>query len=84
MIEASEKYLRFNAISSHNHGFFRREKFGNEPKLETAIARFIIRHICDTVSELPHKMSQIEDWACAMFVSQHHSATIKASAQGSS
>ena len=42
------------------------------------------RHICRTVLELFHEMSHIDDCDCAMFVSQHCSANIKASAQGSS
>ena len=63
------------------------EKSGNKPKLETAIARwncFFFSHKCHTLLDLPHKMSQIDDCDCAMFVSQHCSANIKASAQGSS
>ena len=64
------------------------EKFGNKPKLKTDCSLKVecvyFRHICQTLLDLPHEMSQIDDCDCAMFVSQHCSANIKASAQGSS
>ena len=42
------------------------------------------RRICHTLLDLTPEMSQIDGCDCAMFVSQHCSANIKASAQGSS
>ena len=48
------------------------------------VVRFIIKPICPTFLNLPHKMSRMEHWDYDMFASQHFSANIKASGQGSS
>ena len=53
-------------------------------KQRLLIESVYFRHRCHTLLELSHEMSQIDDCDCAMFVSQHRSASIKASAQGSS
>ena len=87
MIEATSKYLHFNAIFSSNSQFlFCGENLATNQswKQRLLVESVYFRHICHTRLELFHEMSQVDDCDCAMFVSQHCAANIKASAQGSS
>ena len=53
-------------------------------KQRLLVISFDFRHICHTLLELTHKMSQIDDCDCAMFACQQCSPNIKVSAQVSS
>ena len=52
-------------------------------KQRSLVIRFIIRYICHTLLEYPHRVSQFEDRNWANFVSQHCSANIKVSQRAS-
>ena len=79
--------MHFNAIFTRTHGFYSVGKnlaTNQSWKQRLLVESVYFRHICHTLLDLSHEMSQIDQCDCAMFVSQHCSANIKASAQGSS
>ena len=83
----SVKPLAFQChFPSYSRFLFCEEIFSTKQswRQRLVVISFLIRHISYTLLKLPHKMSQLEHWNCAMCVFHYCSVNIKVPAQGSS
>ena len=77
--------MRFNAIFSYSRTVFCRNNLVTN---QICKLRFLVRSLniskeYHSYYELPHEMSQMKAWECAMFVSQYCSTNMKTSVPGS-